>query len=577
MKKLIMTTVAAFGFAVCAKADVLNSTGFEGYGSNPFRVNTSDSGSPDSGTQYWTGTGDFEQTVLKTYGEDVVKPTNLPDDFETAGDYFLSVDTGSDVMYRKAGSDAGSVDLTQGAVFFDANVKFTASETDVVPSEGDKLLVWLKGDDTTTNLVVTAGLYNDLTGEYDPTNFTVGENGDYAADTWYRLTVKAAVDDNKFTYFNVYIDGEPVVATDKTTDFYSLVQTGVNKYVIAEAGFQGTGALDNVVWTTTDPFPAEATYTLAVTFVDEEAAITSITVNGATVEIEDVEQGLEIPFLATTETLEISVDLMDNYAIEGWDSLTKTINVAEAVDEDGKIELTITVVAAEEPGETTNLATAELSLDKDSVKEGEAAPTVTVTVDDKPLTEGTDYTVGTDYVAGTSKAGTYTITVTAVANSGYTGSKTITFTVTAEEVVPETGTAPAGGSATVKAADADAAVAAVTVQGVDGKVYDASQKYYTKTAVATETAGVFEVTVTLNADALDADVDAAVEAALEAVEAGATSVALPAGFYYKIESGNTLPIATTATGTTDGSEIEVEGLSAEAGFYKVSLDVAPIK
>lgn len=522
MKKLMMTTVAALGFAVCAQADVLNSTGFEDYGANKFAVDTSDSGSPDSGTQYWTAEkGDFELTVLKTYGEDV--PTNLPDDFKTAGDYFLSVDTGNDVLLRKAGADAGSVDLTQGAVFFDANVKFTASETDVEVSEkdGDKLLVWLKGDDTATNLIVTAGVYNESTEKYDQTNFTVV--GNYAADTWYRLTVKAAVDDNEHTYFNVYIDGEPVVATDKTTDFYSLVQTGVNKHVIAAAGFQGTGALDNVVWTKTNPFPVEATYKLTLTGAD---FANEVTLDGDAVE----------------DITNISEDLAVS---------KKSVEVVVNV---GIVDGTFT---AQSENENVTISTPVRSTKavEEEVEEG--------------VTELVTYYFYT-----------FTVTVEPEAEANYT----IALAFEAGEVdVPTAGEAPAGGSATVKAESEAAAMAAVTVtvDSAVAAVLTPEQKatfadaFFKKTVVDHED-GTYTVSVAVNETAVKAKLDEVVAEALETAADGEITK-IPAGLCYKIESGSTVGLGTVATGTSTGAKIEVKGLTEAAGFYKVSLDVAPIK
>jgi len=510
--------------------------------------------------------------VLKTYTDaGIAAPTNVPDAFKDAASNttFLSVDTGNDVMYRKAGADAGSVDLTQGAVFFDANVKFTASETDVVPSEGDKLLVWLKGDDTTTNLIVTAGVYNESTEEYDQTNFTV--DGDYAADTWYRLTVKATRvlsgdEENYTTAFNVYIDGK-LVTSGGTDLFYSLVQqTDKLATTIAEAGFQGTGALDNVVWTTTDPFPAEATYTLAVTIEDENEDLTAITVNGTEYSING-QKSLEIPFLASTKTLEVEAsDIFEGMMIQEWNGVSTTITVADEL-EDGRIALTLTVV--EDARIDVENAIVVYSINADTIKVGDAAPTVTsVTVNEAVLTLGTDYTVTS---VGTVEAvGEYKLIIDG--KGSYKGQIQKTFTVQAAgpDVPAEAETVP-GTPVQVKATDSEAAVEAVTVRGVNGTVYEASQKYYTKTAVETGTEGVFEVTVTLNETELEADVDKAVEAALEAVEAGKTSVALPAGFYYKVESGSALPIATTATGISTGAKIEVKGLTEAAGFYKVSV------
>jgi len=376
MKKLIMTTVAAFGFAALAQADVLNSTGFEDYGSNPFRVDTDDTGSSD-GTryQYWTGTGDFSQTVLKTYAEaGIAAPAIVPDAFTNAANTtFLSVDTGNDVMYRKAGADAGSVDLTQGAVFFDANVKFTASESDVKASAGDKLLVWLKGDENsqTTNLVVTAGILDER--GVVTTNETFVTDADVEADTWYRLTVKAGVDDKNCTYFNVYID-DNLVSSDETTTFYSLVQSGSARYTIAEAGFQGTGALDNVVWTTTDPFPAPVvdTVALAIDLKDDDAVFAGLAANAEVVNVL-----APAPIVATVDdVITFVAKVPDGYTptVEDYDlqksaekdeddnyAYTFTVTVTQAMINNG-LTLTITVTAdgGEEPTTVVTPTAAEI-------------------------------------------------------------------------------------------------------------------------------------------------------------------------------------------------------------------------
>lgn len=616
MKKLIMTTVAALGFAALAQADVLNSTGFEEYVEYDFAVNTSDSGDPNTGTQYWTGTGDFSQTVLKTYTEaGIAAPTNVPDAFTNAANTtFLSVDTGSDsdVMYRRAAvNPTDTFDLSNGKpVFFDANVKFTASETDVKVSDVDKLLVWLKTDEDsqTTNLVVTAGILDER--GVVKTNETFVTDADVEADTWYRLTVKADVDEKNCTYFNVYID-DNLVSSDETTTFYSLVQSGSARYTIAEAGFQGTGALDNVVWTTTDPFPPEGTYTL--TFTPDSGFsgnVYQVTVDGAE---GDPNEGFEtegIGISKTTVTVVVKTSDVSGTVKPTTEAagvtFSKVETTSEVMEEEGvsytDYTYTFTVTVAEPavganyaialsfvPGgvidEDIDLATqSKLSLDKDSIKEGEAAPTVTVTVGDDTLTVGTDYTVATGYVAGTSKAGTYTITVTAVANSGYTGSKTITFTVTAEEVVPETGEAPADGSATVKAESEEAALAAVTVK-VDDAVAAVlttpelkaafADTFFTKTVVDNKD-GTYTVSVAVKEGAVEAKLDEVVAEALETAAAGEITK-IPAGLCYKIESGSTVGLGTVAKGISTGVTIEVKGLTEAAGFYKVSLDVAPIK
>ena len=588
MKKLMMTTVAALGFAALAQADVLNSTGFEEYVEYDFAVNTSDSGNPNTGTQYWTGKGDFSQTVLKTYAEaEIEAPANVPDAFKAAASNktFLSVDTGNDVMYRKAGAEAGSVDLTQGAVFFDANVKFTASETDVVPSEGDKLLVWLKGDENsqTTNLVVTAGLYNKSTEEYDQTNFTVV--GDYAADTWYRLTVKAEVE-NEVTTFIVYIDGEQVSATYEDGvfgSFPSLVESGSDSGKLIEAaGFQGTGALDNVVWTKTDPFPPEATYTLTLTGAD---FANEVTLDGVAKDITNVSEDLAVSkksvevvvnvgtedgtFTAQSENVTISTPVRSTKVVEEEGEEVTYYLYTFTVTVEPKAEAEYTIALGFVPGgvidEDVDLATqSKLSLDKDSIKEGEAAPTVTVMVDDDTLTVGTDYTVTTDYVAGTSKAGTYTITVTAVENSGYTGSNSITFTVTAAEpttVVTPTAAEIESGKITVTEE-----TTAIKVGGVDVSI-DAFDVVGT---TATVKAPVVADSAAEEDDAFVID---------DKKDEVTINVNPVAGLYYGVSAATDLdalarPAALTQYDGTNAAEIfTVSKPGDEKGFFKVYSDV----
>ncbi|MBQ8125447.1 MAG: hypothetical protein IJ173_06095 [Kiritimatiellae bacterium] len=521
MKKLMMTTVAALGFAALAQADVLNSTGFEEYGENDFAVGRDDQGTGDN-ARYWLGTdgGDFSQTVLKKYVDAGIEaPAKVPDAFTNAASNatFLSVDTGNDVLLRRAAANpTETIDLSSvGPVFFDADVKFTASEKDVEASTGDKLLVWLKGDEETTNLVVTAGVYNELTEEYDQTNFTV--DGVYAADTWYRLTVKAAVDDNNLTYFNVYIDGEPVEATDKTTDFYSLVQSGVYRYVIAEAGFQGTGALDNVVWTTTDPFPAEATYKLTLTGADFASGVT---LDGDAVEdITNISEDLAV----SKKSVEVVVNV-------GIDDGTFT---AQSENENVTISTPVrSTEAVEEEGEEVTYY----------------FYTFTVTVEPEAEAE---YTIALAFEVG-------------------------------EDDVPTEGEAAAGGSATVKADDAAAAAEAVTVtvdSAVAAVLTDAQKaafvtSFFTKSVVDNQD-GTFTVSVAVNEEAVEDALDVVVAEALETAADGEITK-IPAGLCYKIESGSTVGLGTVAKGVSTGTTIEVEGLSPEAGFYKVSLDVAPI-
>lgn len=623
MKKLIMTTVAAFGFAVCAQAaddGVLNKTGFEDYGDKDFKVNATDTGATE-GDQYWTcdnDSADFSQTVLKTYAKAAIAaPENVPDAFTNAANTtFLSVDTSGDVMYRRVvANPTDTFDLSNGKpVFFDANVKFTASETNVEVSPDDKLLVWLKGDDTTTNLIVTAGILDER--GVVTTNETFVTDADVEADTWYRLTVKAAVEKD-VTTFVVYIDGKQVSATYKNSVFYSfpsMVESGSDSGKLIEAaGFQGTGALDNVVWTKTDPFPEEGTYTL--TFEGADCA-NGVTLDGVAKDIANI---ISEDLAVSKKSVDVVVNVGNadgTFTAQSKDEnvtistpVRSTKEVEEDVEEGGtelvtyyfytftvtvepKAEAEYTIALGFVPGgvidEDVDLATqSKLSLDKDSIKEGEAAPTVTVMVGGDTLTVGTDYTVTTDYVAGTSKAGAYTITVTAVENSGYTGSKTITFTVTAEEVVPET--AEPGAPAVVEAETEEQAVAKVDITvpaavaeavGGDTAAYVAR---FTKTATYNAETKKWVVTVVLTeaaATELKGDADAGVADLLDVVtgDAESATATVPAGFYWALSEGTSLDgMANGAGQISDGTGVSLNvDKSGDAGFYQLIISPEPI-
>ena len=199
--------------------------------------------------------------------------------------------------------------------------------------------------------------------------------------------------------------------------------------------------------------------------------------------------------------------------------------------------------------------------------------TVTATLDEAPVAEAN--IVKTDGEGDEEGSYVYTITID---GSSYVDGDEIALAITVTEngggeEVPESAEVVAdGGTVTVKAASEEEAVDAVTVKGVDGTVYPASQKYYTKQAV--DNGGNWDVTVTLDTVTLKADVDDAVEAALEAVvgDAETKAVAIPAGFYYQIEYGTTVDLASKPmTGTSTGS-VTMPELGENAGFFKVSVD-----
>ena len=515
MKKIMLAMMATVGLAFFAKADGTKYPGSTDFEGAEFVV-----GNVLPDTDYGSGT---EPAAFWANYVPAESESKIVAGGPNGSTKYASLDTGNQVLLRQA--DPGYT-KDFGSIYFDTMVQFTASEGDsaVSTTDGDKLVIWLQsneaseGTPASTNLMIRAAKLNTIdyhtTGSQD---YTVVSATPFKAGKWYRLTVKTYADISGLQGvscpgFEVYIDGTKVSVTG--ADLYkgyfaSLVDwNSVGAGELTGIGFQGTGAVDNIAMTSEDPIPPEATYTLTLEGAD---FANEVTLDGDAVEdITNISEDLAV----SKKSVEVVVNV-------GVDDGTFT---------------------AQSENENVTISTPVRSTKK--VEE-----------------EGAEVTY---YFY------TFTVTVEPKAEAEYTIA--LAFETSGGEEVPTEGEVPAGGgSATVQAADADAAVEAVTVQGVNGTVYEASQKYYTKTAVATETAGVFEVTVTLNETELDKDVDAAVEAALEAVEAGATSVALPAGFYYKVESGSALPIATTATGVSTGATIEVKDLTEAAGFFKVSV------
>lgn len=200
--------------------------------------------------------------------------------------------------------------------YLDTLVQFTVTE-DEAPTvgENDKLAIWLQADEGTTNLMVKAGYY-DASGTFisGGTNFVLS-GVTVQPGTWYRLTVKA-IDDvvdstseyasfYKLPVFTIQIDGTYLTATEATlpTEYTSglgtsgiLTQNTVSEFTngkyflnlqqgtpgvattLQGVGFQGTGAVDEIVWTDDDPFPASVVqFTLTYTAGDANVTLGAVT------------------------------------------------------------------------------------------------------------------------------------------------------------------------------------------------------------------------------------------------------------------------------------------------------------
>lgn len=327
MKKTLLALTAAASCAFIAKAGVLNQTGFETYDvtgqyGNNLNAVLDDNGGMN-GQVYWlySANGGLTESVITNYEQGAAYQYGegnasimVGAASDSPGNKFLSVDATDAKLIRTinaADSSQGTADskaIGEG-LFFDSLVQFTATDQPPVPEEGDKLVVWLYGNDDetsnalglddplTTNLVVTAGLVDGMA--TSATNYVVTLPAGVTVEpgSWHRLTIKAyanitkfgagaeGADEAKIGGFVVYIDGQPATCTASKGDFTnvggltdaatalgdklfpSLISAGSAALTLTGVAFDGTGAIDDITFTDVDPFPEAAaeTFTLTVT------------------------------------------------------------------------------------------------------------------------------------------------------------------------------------------------------------------------------------------------------------------------------------------------------------------------
>lgn len=292
MKKSIVAMLSITALATVANAETLHTgTDFEGTtGTNLFWATHNDSGTQTGETFYWYATNYVEQSSVD-------QSLGVYTNYETAVEgnaRYLALDTEGNRVYRTIASRdnftvAPQPQAVNGTIYFDALVQFTLNEDDApTRQEGDKLAVWLKGGENETNLVVTAGYLSG--GEVTPTNYVVQTTDQIEPGNWYRLTIDAiplisAGPDQGYFGFRVRIDGNYVTTatdikgsvqdvidgwaekatgdvgnaaliTDEAGLFPSLVKGGsgvIGCDTLACVGFEGTGAIDSLLFTDEDP------------------------------------------------------------------------------------------------------------------------------------------------------------------------------------------------------------------------------------------------------------------------------------------------------------------------------------
>lgn len=417
MKKLLITSMAAVAIGLYAKADgtgFISGTSFE------------EEGVPNAGESYFEQSDDSDSydiddfwTWVKKEGEETVAPsadeglftvTNVndvtypsrPAQWEgKTNNKALAIDTGIPLL-RNVNSNRNPTSLATAEVFFDSVVQFTATEAAPTPdsANGDKLMVWLYASDdvgndnpgifgettSTTKLVITAGYGDDQIATNYLTNLEV------APETWHRLTIKALNDidpdvNSVVPGFEVRLDGELVSGVldyqndeaESVTTFPSLMASdtqGDNK--IIGVAFDGKGAVDDLVFTTADPFaggggeepePEAGKVNVSVT-INDFAAIAAAVFDGTDVTSwpasYEVEKGstYNLSFMLTEEyELVSSSPVASN--VEGFYTITVEPNsdvtieiVVQKVGGGSGATVDGTTVEFDTNGEITNITTA---------------------------------------------------------------------------------------------------------------------------------------------------------------------------------------------------------------------------
>jgi hypothetical protein len=355
MKKL-MTVLASAATALFAFGETLTSpqgANFEAYSEGAVFDAQKDDLGTTSGNKFWYSTaaageiGDISNHVGQVN-------VSVPDFFalEQTNENYLHIDA-SAPLFRSAVAHSNTfepgedytftgVDIGDG-IYLDTLVQFTAADdafqTDL--ESGDKIAISYveHEDDLTTgeneawtNFVIRAGAIVDE--EFGQANYFATVPAGFNKDDWHRLTVRTIKDvGDGQVGFVIYLDGDMT----KTLKFTNNVETGFNEErlsplaksfyevnalypsavasaatggtTISAASFSGTGALDDVVFTTTRPgFIQEA----ATVTVKWDVGFASVKINGTAVT--DIEAGSSGEVVTLTgNTVDIEYTLAAGY------------------------------------------------------------------------------------------------------------------------------------------------------------------------------------------------------------------------------------------------------------------------
>ena len=250
---------------------------------------------------------------------------------------YLNIESTSKPLYRLVHgmvtpdvAEAKTADM--GEVYIDTLVQFTAGDPEMAAEEaGAKLALWVCGNDAdgnpaaTTNFMVKAGCFVD--GEFKSATYTMLPATDmtFEKDAWYRLTVKTIanvghVGESQIAYqgFVVFVNGvalEPQgynALASLTGGAYDnrfadaiVLSMQNNDATLAAVGFSGTGAIDEVAFTSTAPNFADDAKKFTLTWTE---GVASITYGDVTIDMGDTDKSVELDVVAG-KTIDVTYEV----------------------------------------------------------------------------------------------------------------------------------------------------------------------------------------------------------------------------------------------------------------------------
>jgi len=352
MKRLMtaLSAAAVAFFAIGAgNADdtVTHGAGFEVFeAGDAFDASLDEEGGTEGAKFWWAADGAEIGTISNYTAAGTSTPiAGRPDMFAgSTNTKFLSLDTSSP-LFRSVDANLGDGTFSPFAIpessgiYLDTLVKFTPAEEPFSNDldSGDKIAISyvefpddpltlddpetpeVENNEAWTNFVIRAGI--TIGEDFTQTNYYAAVPADFDKDAWHRLTVRTIKDvGDGQVGFVIFIDGDEdhplAYAADvdpgfgtlnnigqKYADMHALYPSAVasgatNGSAILAASFSGTGCIDDVVITTTQPTFIHDEATVRISW--ETNSLTSVAIAGTPLSQAEFEVGYkDVPYAAS--------------------------------------------------------------------------------------------------------------------------------------------------------------------------------------------------------------------------------------------------------------------------------------